>query len=104
MEISAWHFNSTGSNLNNVFHEEGSRQSAKPLQKYPANQRSWFELQNKTGERGNEEDQVKREYLEQDFELEYQEQVNKMFNNQKLTYLLDQDNEGNHNRQSYQEM
>lgn len=95
--------NSTVSNLNHGSNNKRSRKSPKSQRKYQANSKSRFGMQYTETEDETEEDRLKRQLLERDIELEYQQQVNKMFNNQQSAHLLDQVNQGNQNLQFYQE-
>jgi len=69
---------------------------------YQANARKKFEMQH-IEEEESEEDRIKRQLLERDIELEYQQQVNKMFNSQQSAHLLHQGDQGYQSMQFHQQ-
>jgi len=82
----------------NIKHTKGENYQTK----FQANPRKKFEKRH-IEEEESEEDRLKRQLLERDIELEYQQQVNRMFNNQQSAHLLHQMDIGNQNMPFYQQ-
>jgi len=85
------------------FNKKNNRKGSNYLKIKQTNPRRTFEMKHIEEEEESEEDRLKRHLLERDIELEYQQQVNKMFNNQQSAHLLHQVDQGNQNRQFYQQ-
>jgi len=89
------------SNINVGFNKNSNTNGLNYQTKQLENVSKRFEMQH-IEEEESEQDRFKRQLLERDIELEYQQQVNKMFNNQQSAHRLHQVDQGSQIMQFYQ--
>lgn len=82
-------------------HSRNSKHSPQSQRKYQNSTKSRNEIEIEQ-EEDTEEDRLKKQLLERDIELEYQQQVNKMFNNQQSAHMFHQMNQICGNREFHQ--
>jgi len=89
-------------NVNMNQHYKYIKQSPKSQRKYQKSLKASLQTKVYVQEEDTEEDRMKKQLLERDIELEYQQQVNKMFNNQQTAHLLTQMNQTSHTQTIHQ--
>jgi len=91
-------------NVNMNQHSKYIKQSPKSQRKYQKSLKARDQTKVYAQEEDTEEDRMKQQLLERDIELEYQQQVNKMFNNQQSAHLLTQMNQTSQTQTVHQNM